>query len=427
MLILKTSKIYFIIKYNKINCKGDFMNISAIISEYNPFHNGHKFHIEETRKITGCDGIVIVLSGNFVQRGIPALINKFKRTKLILENGADLIIELPAIYALSSAEFFAKGAVSLLDQLNSIDYLSFGSEEGTLEILNLVSDILVNEPELYKNQLKKSLNQGLSFPKARESALSSYLLNVLSYENFLIENVISKSNNILSIEYLKSLKIYNSNIQAATVKRQGENYNSLNFDKKFCSASAIRNYLLKEDEFDLIENFVPENVYNSLRHEINNFSSPNDIFPYIKYKAAVEKIPISLPDANDGLDNRILNKIITNHSYENLLNNLQTKRYTNTRLMRILTQYFIGFEKYDIENLRKTPCPYARILGFNSKGKEILKILKKNSNIPLITKFPQKNLSPHLLLDLNSTAAYSIINNSTHFNDDYLISPIILD
>lgn len=403
------------------------MKISAIISEYNPFHNGHKYHIDETRKITNCDIVVIILSGNFVQRGIPSLFNKFKRTSLILENGADLVIELPSIYALSSAEFFASGAVSLLNQLNCINYLSFGSEEGTLNFLNLISDILIDEPSDYKDNLKFFLKEGMSFPKARELSLNNYLTKTLGNSNLSVEKIISKSNNILSIEYIKSLKNNNSKITPITVHRKGGSYNSLNFDLEFCSASAIRNHLLQDNSVSSIINFVPQNVYYTLKNEINNLTSPSSIFEYIKYKTTVDRIPFSLPDATDGLDNRIMNQILFSSDFNELLNNIQTKRYTNTRILRLLTQYFIGFEKYDIKNLRKMPCPYARVLGFNSKGKKALSIIKKNSTIPIITKFPKHNLSPHLQLDLMSTAAYSLINKPTSFNDDYLTSPIIYD
>lgn len=403
------------------------MNISAIISEYNPFHNGHKYHIEKTKKLTNCDGLVIVLSGNFVQRGVPALLNKFKRTKLILENGADLVIELPSIYALSSAEFFAGGAISLLNGLNCINSLSFGSEEGTLDMLNLISDILINEPVLYKDELKNFSKKGLSFPKARELSLNNYLTKILGKNEIYIEEIVSKSNNILSIEYLKSLKLNKSNITPITVKRQGEDYNSLTFNYKFCSASAIRNSIFKEKNVKNIKDFVPDNVFTTIENNINNITMPSDIFQFIKYKATVDKIPISLPDANDGLNNRIMTKIHESTNYDELLNNIQTKRYANTRIFRLLAQYFIGFEQFDVKNLRKAPCPHARILGFNSIGKEILSEIKKNSNIPIITKFPKNNLTPYLELDLKSTAAYSIINKSTPYNDDYLTSPIILD
>lgn len=403
------------------------MNITAIISEYNPFHNGHKYHIDVTKKETNCEGLIIVLSGNFVQRGTPALLNKFKRTKDILENGADLVIELPSVYAVSSAEFFARGAISLLDQLSCVNTLSFGSEEGSLEILNIISSILIEEPEEYKIQLKKFLDNGLSFPKARECSLNNYLTKIMQYNNLDIESIISKSNNILSVEYLKSLKILNSSIKPITVRREGGSYNSLNFDYQFCSASAIRNYIYKEKSVDFIKKFVPDNVFNTLKYEIDNISSQSDIFPFIKYKALVNKIPFSLPDAKDGLDNRIINKLYNSSSLDELLNNIQTKRYANTRITRLLTQYFIGFEGFNIEELRKSPCPHARILGFNSKGKEILKIMKKNSDIPIITKFPKTNLSPHLSLDLSAAAAYSMVDRSTSPIEDYITSPIILD
>ena len=175
------------------------MNITGIITEYNPFHNGHKFHLEESKKQTKSDGTICIMSGNFVQRGGPAIIDKWKRTEMALSNGVDLIIELPTFYAVSSAEFFAKGAVSILNSLNIVNNLFFGSEIGDAKALSEIAKVLVSEDERFQNILKENLSLGLTFAKAREKSLIEYL------NSSEINNIITSSNNILGIEYIKSI------------------------------------------------------------------------------------------------------------------------------------------------------------------------------------------------------------------------------
>ena len=397
--------------------------ITGIITEYNPFHNGHKYHLEQAKKDTNANSIVCVMSGNFMQRGIPALIDKWKRAEIAVKNGVDLVLELPLVYSVSSAEHFAFGSVSLLNKLNIIDNLYFGSESGDINTLKYISEVLVNEPKEYKSFLKTQLDNGLPFHLSRSNALIDY------FKNDTIKEVLSNSNNILGIEYIKSLMKLKSNITPATLKREGGTYNSTKLSPNFSSATSIRKYL-KNSNIDNIKNEVPFETYKVLKDLYASeypFIFEEDMFKYIKYKLLLNGDSLAkIPDVSEGLDNRILNNILKCESLNELILESKSKRYTYTRLNRILTQYFLNLEKYDLLNLTKTQTPYARVLAFNSTGRAILKKIKNTSDIEIITKMPQKNLNEHLEIDILGTKAYSLLNNKINPMDDYLKSPIII-
>jgi predicted nucleotidyltransferase len=212
------------------------MKVLGIVAEYNPFHNGHLYHIQKSKEATGCDYVVCVMSGNFIQRGEPALLNKWARAEMALINGVDLVIELPVYYSLASAEFFAFGSVKLLDSLGIIDCLCFGSESGTIKELDMFADVFINEPESYKMFLSKNLKLGYSFPKSRSIALSEFLSTSGINDQKLDE--LSKSNNILGIEYIKALKRISSAIKPYTIERIGTGYRSEKALGKIASATA---------------------------------------------------------------------------------------------------------------------------------------------------------------------------------------------
>ncbi|MCY6372375.1 nucleotidyltransferase [Clostridium ganghwense] len=394
------------------------MNITGIIAEYNPLHNGHIYHIEESRKITNCDGIICVMSGNYVQRGLPAIIDKWNRAEAALKNGVDLVIELPTVYSLSSAEFFAFGSVSLLNNL------CFGSESGNVDIQKKIATILIEEPTEFKLKLKEYLDKGLSYPAARSKSLSN-----LFQDNSSISNILSCSNNILGIEYCKSLLRLNSTITPYTVHRKGSAYNSsIITENNFCSATAIRKHLKTKDNIDILKEKVPHYSFEIIK-TINNKNSltfEDSMLKFLKFKAFTSSNTLeNLPDVSEGLHNKILKSIYDANTYQELVSNIKSKRYAETRINRILCQYFIGFDRYNIKTLRNLSCPYARVLGFNNTGREILKKLKVTSSIPLYTKLP-KNLNETLTLDIQATNAYSLMNSSLAPYSDYLISPITL-
>ncbi|BDR86495.1 nucleotidyltransferase [Clostridium tetani] len=402
------------------------MNITGVIVEYNPFHNGHLYHLNKTKEITDCDGIVAVMSGHFVQRGSPALLDKWTRAKLALLNGVDLVLELPTIYSTSSAEFFAYGATSLLDGINIVNNLCFGSELGNIDIILKTSKILQEEPLSFKEDLKNFIDKGISFPNAREKALINFMRK--EKNSFDFNNVLCLSNNILALEYCKNLFKINSNIKPFTVKRQGSHYNCLHLRDNLSSATAIREYIGNNENLDNLVKSVPETVLNMLKNFQNEqckFPFEEDMFTYIKHKYFSNTGSIeNLPDVSEGIHNRIYRALDTCNTLKEAMNMIKTKRYTYTRIKRILCHYFIGMDMINSDELRRKPCPYARILGFNRKGQDILKLIKKSSNIPIINKIPKK-IDSTLNLDINATKCYSLLNKKVNPLDDFLKKPVL--
>ncbi len=203
--------------------------VLGIVGEYNPFHNGHLYHLEQSKKITSSTYTVAIMSGNFTQRGSTSLIDKWSKTEAAIQSGIDLVIELPVLYATSSAENFAEGSIKILNSLKVVDYLSFGAETSDIDVLNRFADVLYREPKPYKTILSHELSKGISFPKARENALMFYLNDIRKYAN-----ILSSPNNILGIEYLKALKKYKSNIQAISITRYEAGYNDIGYSREYC-------------------------------------------------------------------------------------------------------------------------------------------------------------------------------------------------
>lgn len=402
------------------------MNITGIIAEYNPLHSGHEHHINVTKSILKSDGTIGIISGNFVQRGIPAMIDKWNRTKMALLSGIDLVIELPVIYAVSSAEFFAFGAVSLLNALGGVTNISFGSELGEIEPLISIAKILNSEPFEFREELINNINQGMSYPTARSKALIKIYSSKLTYD---INELFKTSNNILGIEYCKSILKLNSRINPFTINRVGDSYNSDKIVSEFTSATAIRKYLKQNKDISSICTYLPQSSYNIIKNlqESNyDFTFEDDMLPFIKHKYFATRNKFeNLPDVTEGIDNKIHKAIEKYNNIDDVIQNVKSKRFTYSRISRILCQYFIGFDTLDSKLLRSQQCPYARILGFNNTGKSILKHLKKHTSIPIYTKLP-KEINECISLDLNATKAYSIINKNINPNNDYLVSPIII-
>lgn len=405
------------------------MKVTGIITEYNPLHSGHKYHIEQSRLTSNAEAIVCVMSGSFMQRGIPALIDKWNRTLMALKNGVDLVIELPVLYSLSSAEFFGYGAVSLLNSMGVINNICFGSEFGNISLLKNIAEILSEEPLAYKILLKKYLNQNLSFPKCRSLALKEFL-GEIELNDSELDSMLNSSNNILGIEYCKSLYKLKSQITPSTIKRIGSDYNSIDIDSDFSSATAIRKHLKERNELHYLRTKFPIatlDILDKLEKENYQYVFEDSMFSYLKYKVLSEgKTLEHIPDASEGLNNRIVQSVEKSNNYYQILENAKSKRYAYTRISRILCQYFVGFEEYDTSFLREESCPYGRILGFNSTGAKILKEAKIHASIPLYTKLPNSK-NEVLNLDLQATKVYSLLNKQVAYNDDFLISPIILD
>lgn len=393
------------------------MNITGLITEYNPFHLGHKYHLENSINDSKSTGTIAIMSGNFIQRGFPALIDKWNRAEIAVKNGVDLVIELPLIYATSSAENFSSGAIKILNSLGIVNNIYFGSENGNIHDLKLIAEALVNEDNNFKNILKEELNRGLPFHKAREIALHNSLPNLEE------KNILDNSNNILGIEYLKALLKLDSNITPMTIKRVGSNYNEESISSSFPSATAIRKALSSNESLDSIKNSLPNATYDTLNSLLENnykFIFNNDIFPYLKYKIITQGHKLkNLHEVKEGLDNKIIKEITTSNNLDELIMKVKSKRYTYTRISRILLSFFIGLENYNIKDLLNTTPSYIRPLAFNENGRNILKEIKKAGNVDIINKVPKSIEDPILALDILGTKAYSILNPSISPYEDY--------
>lgn len=400
------------------------MKITGLITEYNPFHLGHEFHINSSKQKTNCDYTICIMSGNFVQRGIPAIVDKWSRTKMALLGGVDLVLELPTIYSVSSAEYFAFGAISTLNSLNIVDNICFGSECGDVTTLKKIAEILVNEPLEFKKDLKEQLNLGLSFPKARSIAIEKYIKNSNIFNIDNIKHILNSPNNILAIEYCKSLFKLKSNINPITITRQGSSYNDDNLNQyNFSSASSIRK-AITEKSLESCINVIPKYTYEIL--ENSKISDLDRMFFYVKYKLLSNPQFLSnIPDANEGLGNKILNNIGNFNNFDEFIMSCKSKRYSYTRISRVLCQCFLSLTKEDIL-LSKSKPQYIRVLGLNKNGAKILKEIKKNSKIKIVNKISSKNTDPMLSIDIKATNLYSLLNNNIMHNADFKISPIIL-
>ncbi|AEV68873.1 nucleotidyltransferase [Acetivibrio clariflavus] len=365
------------------------MRVLGLIVEYNPFHNGHLYHLEQAKSLCNADYVLCVMSGNYIQRGEPAIVNKWARAKMALQCGVDLVIELPVPYAMSSAEFFAFGAVKILNDIGVVNYLCFGSETADINTFDIIADILVSEPESYKNVLKQELGKGKSFPSARETALKSFLSEKgTDISDF--EAVIGSSNNILGIEYIKALKRLKSRITPVTIKRINNSYNSEEITGSISSATSIRKLIqTQKSQLDAV---LPANCLNILEEEFDSGRGP--IYPN-NYELLIlsnlrrmtkEEIRM-LPYVSEGMENRIKVAAETSGTWDELIEKICTKRYTRTRVQRILTGIMTGLTSVDFDSFNKFGGPqYARVLGLNNKGRQLLSYMNKVSRIPIITK-----------------------------------------
>ena len=342
--------------------------ILGIVSEYNPFHNGHVLHLETSKKLTQTDFTVAVMSGNFVQRGDTSIVDKWTKAEMAIKSGIDLVIELPTLYAISSAENFADGAIKILNSLGVVDYVSFGSEIGDITALNDVANILYKEPKELSSMITTQLKSGLSYPKAREIALTQFFGTSKKYSD-----IISNPNNILGVEYLKSLRKHHSNIKPITIKRDYSDYNSKTEKNGIASATAIRTMIQNNKNVHYV---VPYETYELLDECINEGKIIKDLsvfekeIIYVLRKMSLSEIE-SLPDVSEGLENKIKLAANTCNNLNDLISKIKSKRYTQTRIQRILLYALLNISKKDI-NLSKKVTPYIRVLGFNKHGKRII-------------------------------------------------------
>ena len=332
----------------------------GIIAEYNPFHNGHLYMIEKIKEMYPYSTLICVMSGHFTERGDVAIINKWKRTDIALKNKIDLVIELPFVYASQSSDYFAHGAIKILDSLK-VDKLVFGTESNDIEMLNKLADIQINNNE-YDSLVKKYMDEGLNYPTAMSKAL-----------NDISKIKIDLPNDLLGLSYIKEIKKQKSNIEAISIKRDN-NYNSLELTDTIASASAIRHALMNSID---VKKFVPLDTYNYLdKLHINN-----NYFKLLKYRILTTDISI-YQGVDEGLKYRILKYINEANNYYELMDLVKTKRYTYNKLSRMFMHILCGFTKEEASNI---DIEYIRVLGFNENGKLYLNKVKKDTNTPIIT------------------------------------------
>lgn len=377
------------------------MKITGIIAEYNPFHNGHAYQLEFAKKFS--DAVVVVMSGSFVQRGDVAIFDKFSRTEIALKNGADVIFELPVVFSMSTAERFAFGGVSILNSLNVLDFLLFGSECGDIDALKSAAHLLENEPPEISEKIKTLMDKGFNFPKARELAFSGVIPS----------HLLSSPNNILGLEYIKKLYSLNSSIIPVTQKRMGEGYHSKNINSEFMSATAIRNAIFNE-------NYSYDVFSGSPVHRLSRLDFPV-LYNIRKNK---EEAFFNIPDVSEGLQNRIIQFAGSASSIDELVSLVSTKRYTDTKIRRIILSSLLGIEA---DLLKETP-KYARLLGATKKGLEVLKEIKAKSNLKIITKAADyKEEDEMFKKDILSTDIYDLTSDRPcGSGQDFKNSPVII-
>ena len=381
------------------------MKTVGLITEYNPFHNGHLYHIEKAKELTGADRVVVVMSGDYVQRGTPALLPKYFRARMALLNGASLVLELPVCYSTGSAEFFAGGAVSVLDGIGCIDTLCFGSECGDLALLKNIAHLLLSESDSYSHYLQDALKKGISFPVARCLALER-----LTGDSS-ISKILSNPNNILGIEYLKALQKRNSRIVPYTLKRESSGYHDIRLRPQSSSASAIRNVLKQlsintrceqrteslqtADKFSTqLKDQLPGNVLNILQNSWNH-SCPieaNDFSLLLKYRLLCENRESigQYQDVSEELANRIIRNRNAFQTFNQFCELLKTKELTYSRISRSLLHILLTVTKEDMQLYQKSSCIYTKILGFCKDHTDILREIKEYTSIPVITKLVQR-------------------------------------
>ena len=375
------------------------MKIIGLIAEYNPFHNGHLYQINKIKEMYPDSILIAVVSSSFTQRGDISILNKWDKTSIALDNKIDIVIELPFVYATQGSDIFGKGAVQILNSLN-IDTIVFGTEEKDINNIKRAAEVQLNNKE-YDTIVKKYLNKGLNYPTATSKAtydLSGYK--------------IEKPNDLLALSYIKEVIKSKRNIDIVNIKRTID-YHGNNIEDNITSATNIRKMLLNNEN---IENLIPYNKDILYRISMNNY------LPLLKYQVTINSSNLSIyQTVDEGIENRLLKYIDISNSYEELINNVKTKRYTYNKISRMLLHILTNFTKEESKDIK---VDYIRVLGFNKKGQKYLKEVKNNINIPIITGY-KKNISKVLDIEFRITKIYSLITSNDLVTKEYRNKPII--
>ncbi|MBO4457512.1 MAG: nucleotidyltransferase family protein [Butyrivibrio sp.] len=420
------------------------MKTVGIIAEFNPFHNGHKYLIEESKKITGADYCVVVMSGDFVQRGAPAITDKFTRARSALNSGADLVLELPSYYSLGSAEYFAAGAVSLLNKLNVVDFLAFGSEFEDLDLLLEIADILNEETDLFKRDIKENTKNGKRFASARENAVISEFVRKnpkgeKSSKEAEIKKALTSPNSILAIEYLRALGRTHSKISPVMIIRIGEGYHSNNITS-YSSATAIRNSVIQStggitELPDSVKCTMPEDSFNSLNEKlrIGEYVREDILNNLLYYKLLQNKDNYcAFLDVTESLSNKITKNLDKFESFDSFCDTLKSKDLSYTRISRCLMHILLDIKAENMQRYKEDDfTSFIRILGQKKSSFPLLAMIGDNSDIPVLNRLKdaEKTLDPLSLQlfkeNLDASRIYNLLCNAKKVSE-FSLNPLII-
>lgn len=376
------------------------MKVAGIIAEYNPFHNGHKYQLDEVRLQTNADYIITAISGNFVQRGEPSLIDKYTRTKMALLGGADIVIELPTIGACSSAEYFARTGVNILNSTGVVNQICYGVENDNHELFKKIVKIIINDNFFItiQSQIQQHIKNGLSYPVAREKALMTISQEKFEDDISLLENFFSLPNNILALEYEKaiyelSLADNNLLLKGYPIQRIGSGYNDKTIESEFASATGIRHLInsdfLTNNKTENIKKTCPESTFNLLMKNTSRMIFPEALSSTLYYKLLLYKDQgyENFADCTEELSCKIANNLYKYTDYEQFCSLLKSKNLTLSRIKRVLLHILLDIKQSDYSLLQKTSySPYLRILGFKKEASSLLHEIKEKASAPIITK-----------------------------------------
>ncbi|MFZ5973943.1 MAG: nucleotidyltransferase [Bacillota bacterium] len=398
------------------------MITTGIVAEYNPFHKGHAYHLQSARKITDARAVVVVMSGNFTQRGEPAAFNKWQRARWALNAGADLVLELPTVYAVSSAEGFASGAISILHRLGVVDGFCFGSETEDTALLERIANLLLTEPPEFQEHLHNLLDQGHTLARARALA-AVHILNDPDAEKALIS-----PNAILALEYLKAKQRLNSPMRPHIVRRRSAGYHQSGLNYEMPSATAIRERLFTHGIKDAqLQSALPPHVYASMQQAVREgfrpvrFEDFSQMIFYSLRKLGKDGIA-ALGEVGEGLESRIYRAAGYTRTINELLDEVKTRRYTRTRLQRILLYALLGVGQDTLSALRPPHAPvYARVLGFTRAGSALLGAVSQSGNIGIISKAADYTPGDEILkkmfsIDVLGSDLYATVQKEPRFS-----------
>lgn len=417
------------------------MKTVGVVVEYNPFHNGHAYHLAEAKRVSGADAVVAVMSGHWLQRGEPAVMNKWARAETALLAGVDLVLELPVAYSTQPAEWFAYGAISVLESTGVVDAVCFGSESGDAGPLIELASAVRDEPERFQAALQEELKRGLPYPAAYSAAAARYAPGPAA-------RLIAEPNNSLGFHYILAMLRMNSRMQPLTIRRVKAGYNQTDVtDASIASATALRKLMLEDggpympptESLRSLAPYVPPTTLQVLLREWEAERAP---LHWERYRAplfhrlllqSAQQLS-AYREVTEGLEHRLkkaLSSLGAGFSVERLLDQLKTKRYTRTKLQRMLTSIYLEHPKQTVNaRMLRSGAPYLRVLGFSERGRRLLKRMKTAASVPVLTRAAERNPPPMLALDIAATAAYALGLPSAGGQDalaDYYRSPFYID